>query len=321
LTAGHCSSSSLQTAQFNVPLSTSGGGLVHPPASDQYAVDVSSKQNNGGQGVGNDWGYFGCFPNASTGLTPFGKQLVRYHLALPPSFNGSESIRITGYGTDSGSANQTQQTHSGPWATLNGNTVQYRTDTTGGNSGSPVVHEPSGNAIGIHTHGGCSTTGSGQNSGTASTHAGLLAALASPTGVCAGSGACSSVGNNYCLPGALFSVISATGTASVGANDLVLHANNIPTNKTGIFMYSLNKQSIVLAGNSGRLCIGGGTAIRRLPGVNSGAGTTFTFPLDYTALSTAGAILPGSTWNFQAWFRKLPGSTETTNGLEISFVN
>jgi hypothetical protein len=86
-------------------------------------------------------------------------------------------------------------------------------------------------------------------------------------------------------------------------------------------MYSLNKQSIVLAGNSGRLCIGGGTAIRRLPGVNSGAGTTFTFPLDYTALSTAGAILPGSTWNFQAWFRKLPGSTETTNGLEISFVN
>ena len=35
----------------------------------------------------------------------------------------------------------------------------------GGNSGSPVVHEETGLAIGIHTHGGCSKSG-GANSGT-----------------------------------------------------------------------------------------------------------------------------------------------------------
>jgi hypothetical protein len=35
----------------------------------------------------------------------------------------------------------------------------------GGNSGSPVVHEETGLAIGIHTHGGCSNSG-GANSGT-----------------------------------------------------------------------------------------------------------------------------------------------------------
>ena len=35
----------------------------------------------------------------------------------------------------------------------------------GGNSGSPVVHEETGEAIGVHTHGGCSETG-GSNSGT-----------------------------------------------------------------------------------------------------------------------------------------------------------
>lgn len=35
----------------------------------------------------------------------------------------------------------------------------------GGNSGSPVVHEETGEAIGVHTHGGCSATG-GSNKGT-----------------------------------------------------------------------------------------------------------------------------------------------------------
>lgn len=35
----------------------------------------------------------------------------------------------------------------------------------GGNSGSPVVHEETGLAIGVHTHGGCSATG-GSNQGT-----------------------------------------------------------------------------------------------------------------------------------------------------------
>jgi hypothetical protein len=285
-------------------------------------VDPASLQSNGGQGVGNDWGYFGCFPNSTTGLTPFGKQLVRYHLANPPVFNGSESIRITGYGTDSGSSNQVQQSHSGPWATLSGTTVQYKTDTTGGNSGSPVVHEPSGDAIGIHTHGGCSTSGSGQNSGTAKSHSGLVAALAVPKGVCLGSGACSAVGNNFCIPGPNFSVASGTGSSSIAANNLVLHANNIPTNKPGIFFYSLNKQSIPLAGNAGRLCVGGGGApIVRLPGMNSGAGTTFTFALNYAAVPAAGVITPGSTWHFQAWFRTTPGATETSNGLTIGFTN
>jgi len=309
----------LQTAQFNVPLSTAGGGLVNPPASEQYAVDVSSKQTNGGQGVGNDWGYFGCFPNSNTGLTPFGKQLVRYHLALPPPFNGSESIRVTGYGTDSGTSNQVQQTHIGPWAALNGNTIQYKTDTTGGNSGSPVAHGQNGDAVGIHTHGGCQTSGSGQNSGTATTHAGLQAALAVPIGTCAGAGACEAVGNNYCVTGPLFSVVSGTGSASVAANDLVLHANNIPLNKVGLFLYSLSKQSAPLINTSGLLCVGGAAPLVRLPGVNAGLSGAFTFPVDYNTVPPAGPISAGSVYNFQAWFRTGPSAAETTNGLTIVF--
>jgi V8-like Glu-specific endopeptidase len=317
LTAGHCSTTSLQTAEFNVPLSSGSGSLNHPPASDQYAVDVASKQTNGGQGIGNDWGYFGCFPNPNTGLTPFEKQLVRYSLALPPPFNGSQTIRITGYGTDSGTSNQVQQTHSGPWVTLSGSTVQYQTDTTGGNSGSPVIHEPSGNAIGIHTHGGCNSNGTGQNSGTASNHSGLQAALAAPKGVCLGA-PCSGVGTNFCLPGALTSVISGTGSSSIAANDLVLHANNIPLNKTGIFIYSLDAQQVSF--RTGYLCVGGGNPIVRLPGVSSGNSGTFTYPIDYGALPGAGQINSGSTWHFQAWFRSGPGLTDLSNGLRITFV-
>ena len=51
------------------------------------------------------------------------------------------------------------------------------------NSGSPVINEDTGQAIGIHTHGGCSK-GGGSNLGTGSNHAGLQSALANPLGVC-----------------------------------------------------------------------------------------------------------------------------------------
>jgi V8-like Glu-specific endopeptidase len=188
LTAGHCSTSpgSLDVLQFNVPLSTSSGTIQHPPPQDQYSVDDTSTQSNGGGGVGNDYAYFGCFPNSVTGFTPFQAQAARFTLTTPPTFNNQHDIRITGYGTRSSPAswNQVQETHAGAWVTFNSTTLQYTADTTGGNSGSPVIHEPTGNAIGIHTHGGCGSSG-GQNSGTGANHPGLQTYLGTPKGVCA----------------------------------------------------------------------------------------------------------------------------------------
>jgi len=184
LTAGHCGGG-VSVVQFNVPLSNSGGGLNQPSPDDQYAVDASSLQSNGGQGVGNDWAYFGAFANSNTGLTPAQAQGGTFNLVPPPSPSGND-IRITGYGTDNtpSTHNQVQQTHVGPLVTSTTTRVQYVTDTTGGNSGSPVIWEQTGQAVGIHTHGGCGDTG-GQNSGTASTHPGLQAAMAAPQGICA----------------------------------------------------------------------------------------------------------------------------------------
>jgi V8-like Glu-specific endopeptidase len=184
LTAGHCSGSSLEVVEFNVPLSDSGGNVVHPGPEDQYAVDLASKQSVNG-GVGNDWGYFGCFANTETGLTAGEAQGDWYELAATPPPVSGQMIRITGYGVDNSPPewNQTQQTHAGPYMSFSGTTLQYQTDTEGGNSGSAVVNDVTGLAIGIHTHGGCNASG-GANSGTGINIAGLQSALAAPQGVC-----------------------------------------------------------------------------------------------------------------------------------------
>ncbi len=211
LTAGHCDFA-MDVVEFNVPLSNPDGSLNHPPPEDQYAVDPASVQSNGGQGIGNDWAYFGCFPNSNTGLTPFEAQQAAFDLAdAAPPVQGQQ-IRITGYGTVSSPVpltwNQVQKTHVGPYVTSSGTTVQYQTDTTGGNSGSPVIDESTGLAIGIHTHGGCGSSG-GANSGTAIQHPGLQAALANPQGVCNASAL------TFSFPNGVPDVISSLGGSTV----------------------------------------------------------------------------------------------------------
>lgn len=187
LSAGHCTVSASSVMSFNVPLSTSTGATQASHPDDQYVVDVSSSQRTSG-GVGNDWHSIGVFPNSNHGQTPIQRYGVRHTLAAAAPAVSGQAIRITGYGTNAApmprERNQTQQTHTGPYSSQTGTTVRYVTDTTGGNSGSCVLDESTGLAIGIHTHGGCSSTG-GSNSGTAIHHPNLQNALANPLGVCA----------------------------------------------------------------------------------------------------------------------------------------
>ena len=189
LTAGHCSENGtgdIQTVEFNVPLSNGSGSIQHPGPEDQYATDSISFQA-GYSGIGDDWGYFGCFPNTETGLTPFQAQGDFYVLSdVAPPVTGQQ-ITITGYGTVtspiSPTWNQVQKTHTGPYSTLSGTSIAYQTDTSGGNSGSPVLNEDTGEAIGIHTNGGCNS-GGGENWGCGIHNGGLQNALANPLGVC-----------------------------------------------------------------------------------------------------------------------------------------
>lgn len=173
VTAGHCVGSSADVIEFNVPSSASNGTIQHPGPEDQYVIDSGSFAFSD-SGIGNDWGVFSVFDNSQTGLQPIQAQGSSFNLAqnLGPS-----TIRITGYGVDSGSANQTQQTHSGSNAGSSGTTMRYTVDTRGGNSGSPVINTANGNSVGVHTHGGCNS--SGHNSGTSTLHSSFWSALGS----------------------------------------------------------------------------------------------------------------------------------------------
>jgi hypothetical protein len=180
VTAGHCiDDGGINVVQFQVPHSLPDGTPQNPGPEDQYAVNLSTKVFVAGN-VGNDWGTFEVFPNSVTGLLPKGAQgafwpLVQY---LDP-----DSIRITGYGVDSGVDNQTQQTHVGPNAGSTGTTLRYITDTDGGNSGSPVIDKATGYALGVHTHGGCDATG-GNNNGTSFFNTAFWAAVDQGAGNC-----------------------------------------------------------------------------------------------------------------------------------------
>ncbi|MFT7617241.1 MAG: PKD repeat protein [Planctomycetota bacterium] len=174
ISAGHCfSSGSLQLAEFNCPPSLSNGSLQHPPIADQFPIDPTTVSFTNG-GVGNDWGVCRMLTN---NLGQEAHVLHGFHnvVASVPSIN--ETIRITGFGVDGGIENQTNQTHTGPLVGNTGTALGYQVDTTGGNSGSPVINDTTGNAVGIHTHGGCSSTGTGNNSGTSTSHTGFQAAL------------------------------------------------------------------------------------------------------------------------------------------------
>jgi len=180
VTAGHCLDGSGATVvEFNVPLSLPNGTLQHPGPEDQYSVNVSTKIFTNG-GIGNDWGVFEVYPNSITGLMP--KQAQNAYWPLVQDL-GPDSIRITGYGVDDGTANQTQQTHIGPNAGSSGTTMRYVTDTEGGNSGSPVIDGLTNNAVGVHTHGGCTASG-GNNNGTSTFHAAFWAAVDQGAGGC-----------------------------------------------------------------------------------------------------------------------------------------
>lgn len=196
VTAGHClNGSTANTLEFNVPPSLSDGTIQHPGPEDQYSIDESSKiftEN----GQGDDWGIFQVYDNTETGLQPHEAQGASFSLAqdLDP-----ENIRITGFGTDSNDRNQTQQTHVGPNAESSGTTMRYKTDTQGGNSGSPVIDDASGHAVGVHTHGGCSYW-KGSNAGTSTFNGDFWEALGGGGGPSAPTAAFSGTPVSGCAP-------------------------------------------------------------------------------------------------------------------------
>jgi Trypsin len=231
ITAGHCLSSPslVNVVEFNVPPSLPNGNLVHPAPADQYVPTSERMFINGG--IGNDWGLFKVFPNTQTGLLPFAAQGAMLTLATSVPALGT-TLRIVGYGIDGGTANQTQQEHSGPLTAVSANALNYQVDTEGGNSGSAVTRASDDVIIGIHTHAGCNTGGGGANAGTAITHPGLQSALQSFCTATAGVGCADinrMVGRCNATSGRVQIIVRMTDTSHAGQS-MVATVDGSPVN-------------------------------------------------------------------------------------------
>ena len=137
---------------------------------------------------------------------------------------------------------------------------------------------------------------------------------------------CECFTSNYCtgevnttgLPGR----ISFSGSAFVGFNDLSLVASDVPTDQFGIFYYGPNQVNGGLGDpfGEGRRCVGGQTV--RLPIVNTGSSGSAEQSIDNTQSPHAENIQPGSSWNFQFWYRDPNGGPvgyNLTDALSITF--
>jgi len=141
------------------------------------------------------------------------------------------------------------------------------------------------------------------------------------------------IGTNYCTANAnstgATAVMAASGSTSVGNNDLVLEASDLPTSSFAFFLTS-QSQGLVLnpGGSEGNLCLGGAIGRYVGPGQIQQAGATgeVSLALDLTQTPQPNgfvSVSAGETWNFQAWYRDTSPSGATSNftdGLEVDFL-
>ena len=169
--------------EFNVPASQANGTPVMANPNDQYPINLASvtwRFDGACQGLGKDWAVFGVQPNATTGLMPHEAYGLPFRVSdfNPPFAN---VIQVTGLrdGQPAGGHDGRQQRCERDAADAfrrdagheHGNVAadifhEYTADTTGGNSGSPIIWQAVGIVVGVHANGGCTAIG-GANSGTA----------------------------------------------------------------------------------------------------------------------------------------------------------
>ncbi|GEM_PF-154206 len=137
------------------------------------------------------------------------------------------------------------------------------------------------------------------------------------------------VSSNYCVaqPNSTGSTgsIGVAGSASIAANTFTLTAQGATPNQFAIFFYGPEQAQLPLG--DGFLCIGSGTTglFRLNPPqlIEVDGSLTHAFDFDATpANAGAGEVLPGSTWNFQMWYRDPGGAgSNLTDAVSVTFCN
>ena len=168
ISAGHCYNY-FKFMEFNVPHLDSNGDFPEKDEENIYQVNQDSIVYKNEKNE--DWGVFSLLPNSKTKLYP-GTVQGKYDISLYNRPVISEQVRITGYGVVQGNRERSrfQQMHSGELTkiiqTWDQRRLQYRVDTTGGNSGSAIFSISQNAIIGIHTNAGCNYRDESSNFGT-----------------------------------------------------------------------------------------------------------------------------------------------------------
>jgi len=120
--------------------------------------------------------------------------------------------------------------------------------------------------------------------------------------------------------------LDASGTTSFEVDDLVLTATDMPTFKLGLWVLSTSQAQAILG--DGRRCVG--NPFQRFGTFNTGASGSGTkgpgiVASSCSTLPPAYCIAPGSTWNFQVWYRNYAGGpcgngSNLTNGLQATWT-
>jgi len=134
--------------------------------------------------------------------------------------------------------------------------------------------------------------------------------------------------SNFCLvspnSAGAGAVMGSSGSTSVSGNGFSLEATGVVPNVFGIFFYG--GAQLQAPFGDGFRCAGGTGTHRLHPLVQADGSGAVTRLLDLTApplSSGSGAITPGSTWNFQLWYRDIAAGGagfNTSDGLSATFA-
>jgi hypothetical protein len=108
------------------------------------------------------------------------------------------------------------------------------------------------------------------------------------------------------------------GSQFFSQNNFALSTTGVPPGAAGIYFFGPSTTAVPFG--NGWFCVGG--TITRLPVVFANFAGVAYYQLDFTMPPVLGVITPGSTQNFQFWFRDPLGggsNFNTSDGLSVQF--
>ena len=134
------------------------------------------------------------------------------------------------------------------------------------------------------------------------------------------------LGTRYCTPGVPNSTgdsgtLTVSGSGAIAANNVTLSANNLPPNQSGYFLVSRTQGSFQPPGSQGILCLSGNIGRYNGPAqVFTGPNGMLEIDLGAVPVNPPVAVIPGETWNFQAWHRDVGNTSNFTDAVTLTFL-